>query len=489
LKNISSLEQQVTELYLAGKFKEAISIAQESLELSEKALGADHPGTATALNNLARLYYSMGDYAKAELLLQRALKIDEKALGSDHPATASDLNNLALLYHSLDDYAKAEPLLQRALKIKEKALGPATATALNNLARLYYSMGDYAKAEPLYQRALKIKEKALGPDHPDTLEGISDPRGHLRGGRRTLPAIWDVTSIAGSLQSERGAEKAKHIPVDKLSEKSVPPSPEPRPVTRDFKAYPRLDVLKDGKQPKTVQSGDVLEVIAGFRVDIDAAVCETGPIEKIRNVLQGETCLLHFFLKGLALTDPTQFSIPEKPHQNIPLEPTATVAPFKVTVLDNATEVEVKVEYYVRGKLAGIARRKLDLAGARTKTAKTNPSKFNLNEGEPVDLTISITLGQNGHLEFLFSGPAVGAEPKRWPGKSDMPDSWKVARDLYDTLKGFDFRGRWARNKLDGLGQTIPTRPAEEVFFLRQRGAGIAQTGGAHSTYSPVADR
>ena len=40
----------------------------------------------------------MGDYAKAEPLYQRALKIREKALGPDHPDTATALNNLAGLY-------------------------------------------------------------------------------------------------------------------------------------------------------------------------------------------------------------------------------------------------------------------------------------------------------------------------------------------------------------------------------------------------------
>ena len=262
LAKLSSLNKQVTELYQAGKFNEAIPIAQEFLELSEKALGPDHPDTATALNNLAVLYHSMGDYAKAEPLYQRALKIrresarprsprhrhgpqqsggavsfhgrlrqsrtalsaraqdqtrkpsapitqtpprpstiwrscivpwaitpkpnrsfsarsrsDEKALGPDHPDTATTLNNLAELYRSMGDYAKAEPLYQRALKIREKALGPDhpdTATALNNLAGLYRSMGDYAKAEPLYQRALKIREKALGPDHPDTATALNN---------------------------------------------------------------------------------------------------------------------------------------------------------------------------------------------------------------------------------------------------------------------------------------------------------------------------
>jgi tetratricopeptide (TPR) repeat protein len=114
---LSSLNTQVAELYQAGKFNEAIPIAQEAVELSEKATGPDRPDTALALTNLARLYKSLGDYAKAEPLFQRALKIDEKALGPDHPDTATALNNLGELYRSIGDYAKAEPLLKRALKI------------------------------------------------------------------------------------------------------------------------------------------------------------------------------------------------------------------------------------------------------------------------------------------------------------------------------------------------------------------------------------
>jgi CHAT domain-containing protein/Tfp pilus assembly protein PilF len=177
LGKLSSLKEQVTELYQAGKFQEANPIAQKFLELSEKALGPDHPATASALNILGLLYNSMGDYAKAEPLFQRALKIDEKALGPDQPNTAQCLINLAELYHNLGNYAKAEPLFQRALMIRETVLGPDdidTATSLKGLALLYYSQGDYVKAEPLFQRALKIHEKALGSDHPATSKVLSN---------------------------------------------------------------------------------------------------------------------------------------------------------------------------------------------------------------------------------------------------------------------------------------------------------------------------
>ena len=153
-----------------GDYAKAEPLLQRALKIREKALGPEHPDTATSLNNLAALYRDMGDYAKAEPLYQRALKICEKALGPEHVDTANSVHNLAVLYRDMGDYAKAEPLFQRTLKICEKALGPEhryTAISVDNLAILYDDMGYYAKAEPLLQRAVKINEKALGPEHPD----------------------------------------------------------------------------------------------------------------------------------------------------------------------------------------------------------------------------------------------------------------------------------------------------------------------------------
>ena len=150
---------------------------QRALKIDEKALGPDHPDTATALNNLAELYYSMGDYAKAEPLFQRALKIKEKASApiTQTPPRPSTIWRRCIIPWAITP--KPNRFFSARSRSDEKALGPDhpdTATALNNLAELYYSMGDYAKAEPLYQRALKIDEKALGPDHPDTATALNN---------------------------------------------------------------------------------------------------------------------------------------------------------------------------------------------------------------------------------------------------------------------------------------------------------------------------
>jgi tetratricopeptide (TPR) repeat protein len=180
LAQASQLNQQAFELYQAGRYAEAIPLAEQALAIREVALGPEHPSTATSLNNLALLYYFQGRYGEAEPLYQQALAIYEEALGPEHPSTASSLNNLAGLYEAQGRYGEAEPLFQQALAIYEEALGPehpSTASSLNNLAGLYEAQGRYGEAEPLYQQALAIYEEALGPEHPLTATSLNNLAG------------------------------------------------------------------------------------------------------------------------------------------------------------------------------------------------------------------------------------------------------------------------------------------------------------------------
>jgi tetratricopeptide (TPR) repeat protein len=229
----AALNEKVSELYRAGKFVEAVPLAQRALAIREKALGPDHLDVAQSLSSLAAIYVYQGRYADAEPLERRALAINEKALGPDHLDVAQSLNNLAVLYNEQGRYAEAEPLYRRALTIREKALGPDhldvaqllsslavlyanqgryaqadqlyrralaifekahgsddpdVAHSLNGLAFLYYSQGRYAEAEPLYERALAIREKALGPDHHDVATSLNNLAELYRNQRRYADA-------------------------------------------------------------------------------------------------------------------------------------------------------------------------------------------------------------------------------------------------------------------------------------------------------------
>jgi CHAT domain-containing protein/tetratricopeptide (TPR) repeat protein len=161
----------LAQLYrVQGRSDEAEPLYKQSLAIREIALGPDHPDVGVSLNDLAVLHYAQGRYPVAESMIKRGLVIRETALGPDHPDVGQSLANLAMMYQVQGRYADAEPLHKRALLITEKALGTEhrdLAQWLNNLAELYRVQGRYAEAEPLIKRALAVTEKALGPDHPD----------------------------------------------------------------------------------------------------------------------------------------------------------------------------------------------------------------------------------------------------------------------------------------------------------------------------------
>ncbi|MBO0724184.1 MAG: tetratricopeptide repeat-containing protein, partial [Blastocatellia bacterium] len=168
---------EALKLQRAGKYDEALPLAERALEIRERLLRAEHLDVAAAITGLASIYTNKGEYVKAEPLYRRALDIREKALGKDHPDTAKSLNNLAILSHFQGKYVEAESLFKRTLEIREKTLGkdhPDTAASLNNLAILYKAQGRYMEAESLYKRALDIWEKTLGKDHPDTAKSLNN---------------------------------------------------------------------------------------------------------------------------------------------------------------------------------------------------------------------------------------------------------------------------------------------------------------------------
>lgn len=176
-ETVDALNARVEELYTAGKYGEAVSIAQRAVELAEHQFGPDHPQVAQSLEKVASLYYKQGRHAEAEPLYRRALLVSEKALGASHLDVGTLLNNLAILLHTQGRYDDAEPLFKRALSIREKALGPDdrhVGTTLNNLAVLYAVGGRYAEAEAAYLRSLAIREKASGPEDPSVGESLNN---------------------------------------------------------------------------------------------------------------------------------------------------------------------------------------------------------------------------------------------------------------------------------------------------------------------------
>ena len=224
LAEASQLNQQALNLKKAGRYEEAIPLAENALAIRERRLGLNDFDTFTSLTNLATLYTLAASYEKAEVLLLRALRIHEQELGPSHTYTtygqfcladvyrllgryedaevllqrnlavheqeamssdpivktdanlniANNLSALAQVYMFTRRYEEAEVLLLRALGIHNQELDPTdleTITLLSNLASFYLTLGRYDEAEVLLQRVVKVRERELG-DHPDTATSL-----------------------------------------------------------------------------------------------------------------------------------------------------------------------------------------------------------------------------------------------------------------------------------------------------------------------------
>lgn len=135
------------------------------------------------LNRLASYRHgALAACAQARPLVERVLAINEKALGPEHPSTATSLNNLAALLRDQGDLVGARPLAERALPIYEETCEHAwTATSLDSLAQLLQVQGDFAGARPLYGdlRECTRSRASLCGDEPQQSRGSASRPGRL----------------------------------------------------------------------------------------------------------------------------------------------------------------------------------------------------------------------------------------------------------------------------------------------------------------------
>src|SRR5262245_58978407 len=88
----ATLNRQIGQLYQAGKYDEAIPLAQRLVELTKSRLRKERRAHANALGILGDLYREKGRYAEAEPLYKSAHSILEKELGPNDREVGQSLN-------------------------------------------------------------------------------------------------------------------------------------------------------------------------------------------------------------------------------------------------------------------------------------------------------------------------------------------------------------------------------------------------------------
>ena len=168
--DLKALDNQAQQLFQAGKYTEAMPVAERALKLAEHQRGPNDISVGYALNTLGRIYRQNGRFVDAEKSFGRALAIKRKVLGPNHHETLASLENLAETYASEGRYAEAEPLFLSALEALERIFGERdiyTIATMSNLAGLYAGEGRWRDAELLFKRVLTIDQRLYGQTHPE----------------------------------------------------------------------------------------------------------------------------------------------------------------------------------------------------------------------------------------------------------------------------------------------------------------------------------
>lgn len=155
-----------------GNLSEARQLQQRVLQASESMLGAEHPGTLTAKGNLAASLRSEGELSEAQRMEEEVLEVRMRSLGAEHPDTLATLSNLGTTLHAQGDLAGARRFQEQVLERTMRVLGaehPNTLTAMNNLAATLAAQGDLSAARRLDEQVLEVSTRVLGAEHPDTV--------------------------------------------------------------------------------------------------------------------------------------------------------------------------------------------------------------------------------------------------------------------------------------------------------------------------------
>ena len=155
----------------------AIDNLEKALAVFRAALPADHPYTATCLNNLGSVQQEQGNDAAAKICFQEALEIVRKAFPEGDPVIANTLNNLGATLLVTGEYGAAKQNLSEALAIYRKALSPGhplIAACLSNLGLIETQLREYAAAKRHLGEALDLSRLSLPKDHKDIARSLAD---------------------------------------------------------------------------------------------------------------------------------------------------------------------------------------------------------------------------------------------------------------------------------------------------------------------------
>jgi len=170
---LNDLAGMARDLYLSGRYPEALKIERRVTDGLSALLGENHLETLRAQENLAATFHELGDLSAARELKQRVVDAYRRSLGNEHPVTVGAMGSLGVTLFACGDLVAARREQTEVLATRRLALGeahPMTLLAKRNLAITLDALGEHDAALDLRTAILAARRTTLGDDHPDTLD-------------------------------------------------------------------------------------------------------------------------------------------------------------------------------------------------------------------------------------------------------------------------------------------------------------------------------
>lgn len=157
-----------------------------------KMLGREQPWTLGAHYNLAYVKHAMGDHVEAERIFRKGLPISERNLGADHPGVLSTQRRFAEILAAQKHYQEAENIYKRLLDRNRyvggaRKAGPVKGDHKDRIYTLYKyvlfleQQGKFKEAVATCEELCQILEKSVHPIAKiakDKLAGLHLLSGH-----------------------------------------------------------------------------------------------------------------------------------------------------------------------------------------------------------------------------------------------------------------------------------------------------------------------
>jgi hypothetical protein len=234
-----------------------------------------------------------------------------------------------------------------------------------------------------------------------------------------------------------------------------------RSVPRTLEATPSLEAYPALEAPERVAGGAEFEIEVGLRPDPDPRAVHSGTMV-FRDVQAGEQCLVVLVTEGIEVSPG---------HGLLPLRPDARIS-FRCRAQAADGTATVKAQFFFRNQLVGVAQRHIAVGAGPGPTAagpRDAPARLSLpGPASQVDLTVTVTYGSDGTLQWTWRAPATG-EGTTDPVPTRLAGAREFANDLLRDLRTQSFAGEFAANVLSSKGQEITSLMPTAFFKTLER--------------------